>query len=455
MKPAKKLCGVWAPTLLGTALVSAPAYLSAQVSLASAVDLAQRNSSAVRLAGGDVQKARSALSEAKDIFIPAVEFESGLPALHAVGFQGTPPTILNATMQSLVFSLPQKQYIEAAQDRLEVATLNLANAREQAALHTATVYIDLDTAGQELQAVQQQMKYSDRLVDIEQQRTQAGVDPPDDLLQARLTAAELELKYLHLETRSGTLAKELASITGLPVDSIVTEHASIPEIPEIRVDSPNRMSVDVESAQMIARSKQKMAQGDKYYLLRPQISFSAEYNRDTTLLNNANNYFARPLKTDNFSSGFSIQIPLLDFAQRDRARQSAADALHATIQAEQAQEQYGLHLVQLTDNLRELNALAKIASLKQEIAEEQLKSVLVQLNLGNGRGNGPDGQAQLSPKAEYVARIDERQKFEDALEAGFNLNKARLDQLSALGRMEDWLCDPQIINMQAVNKSTR
>jgi hypothetical protein len=45
----------------------------------------------------------------------------------------------------------------------------------------------------------------------------------------------------------------------------------------------------------------------------------------------------------------------------------------------------------------------------------------------------------LTPKAEQLARIDEGQNAQDALEAGFDLAKARLSLLGALGHMEDWL----------------
>jgi hypothetical protein len=41
--------------------------------------------------------------------------------------------------------------------------------------------------------------------------------------------------------------------------------------------------------------------------------------------------------------------------------------------------------------------------------------------------------------AEQLARIDERQKFQDSLDAGLELSKARLGLLRALGHMEDWL----------------
>ena len=65
------------------------------------------------------------------------------------------------------------------------------------------------------------------------------------------------------------------------------------------------------------------------------------------------------------------------------------------------------------------------------------------MDLGNGAGAGPGARPQLSPKAEQLARIDERQKLEDALEAGFDLTKARLSLLRALGHMDDWLNELQ------------
>ena len=85
-----------------------------------------------------------------------------------------------------------------------------------------------------------------------------------------------------------------------------------------------------------------------------------------------------------------------------------------------------LQIADLNGNIRELDTQAEIASLKQQIADEQLKTVLTQLELGNGTGVGQARRPQTSPKAEQLARIDERQKTEDALDAGFELAKARL-----------------------------
>jgi hypothetical protein len=97
-----------------------------------------------------------------------------------------------------------------------------------------------------------------------------------------------------------------------------------------------------------------------------------------------------------------------------------------------------VQVAELTGSLRELDTLAEIASLKKQIASEQLQSVLSQLELGNG-AVGPGAPPQLTPMAEQLARIDERQKFQEALDAGLELSKARLNLLRALGHMEDWL----------------
>jgi outer membrane protein TolC len=425
--------------LLIMGLMAVPALLPAQVSLSTVVDLAQRNSSAVRLADADVQKAQAVLTQTKDVYVPSVAFGSGLPALPDVGFTGGIPSIMNATVQSTVLSFPQRQYIAAARSGLKAATLNLNDAREQVALDASTAYIELDTVDTELESARQQETFAGRLVEIEQERAEAGVASLSDQLEARLTAAQLKLKRLHLETRAATLAKQLATLTGLPVGSITPDHASIPEIPAVTANNTDQNTGAIQSVQMLAISKQKTARGDLLNEFLPQLGFSALYSRSTTILNDFNAYYAKSIPINNFSSGFSIQIPIFDLGLHAKSRQSAAEALRATVEAEQAQQKNDVEIAELTGNLRELDTQADIASLKQQIAKEQLQSVLAQLELGNGTESGPAAQPQLTPKAEQLARIEERQKFEDALDAGFDLAKARLSLLRALGHMEDWL----------------
>lgn len=425
--------------LVALALLAAPALSSAQVSLKTLVDMAAKNSGPVRTAQADLDKARAALAQSRDAFIPTISFGSGLPAFPSVGFTGNLPTIWEANVSSLVFSLPQMKYIRAARAGVEAAVANLKDAREQVLLDTSTIYIELDTVTQELAVVQQQETFANRLVDIEQQRAEAGVDPLSDLLQAKLTAAQLKLKRLHLETREGTLAQQLSALTAMPAASIVTDHASIPAIPAIKATDA-RVLPGIESAKYLAISKNFAAQGDaQHQRMYPEIGFGIQYNRNTTLLNNINKYYAQPLPANNFSSGFSIRVPLFDWGARDKAKQSASEALRAKVEAEQAQKQNDTQIATLNGTLRELDAQAEVASLKKQISDNQLKTVQAQLELGNGGGTGPGAPAQLTPKAEQQVHIDERQNYQESLDADMNLSKARLGLLRALGHMQDWL----------------
>ncbi len=429
----------WAHGLLAAALTAAPARLPAQVSLRTVVDLAQRNSTAVRAAQAGVNKAAAVLAESKDVVIPSVNLSTGLPVFPEVGFTGTVPSIWSASAQSLVFSVSQKRYIDAARMGLRAATAALKDATEQVALDASTAYIEFDTVDRELEAALQEEDCASRLVQIEQERAEAGVDPFSDLLQAKLTAAQVKLKREQLEARAATLAKLLATLTGLPPGSITPDHSSIPEIPQINGDGPAGTVPGISSAQLLARSKQLVAKGDEEVNYLPQLSFDAQYVRQTNLLNSVNQYFGGRLPANNFSSGIAISVPLLDFGHRAKARESAADALRATVEAEQAQKQNDVLIAELTGSLRELSTEAEIADLKQQIATEQLKTVTTQLQYGNGAGIAPDAPPQLAPKAGQLARIEERQKYEDSLESGFDLAKTRLGLLRALGHMEDWL----------------
>ena len=458
-RPAPRGKGVARACLLlasATTLLFAPAALSGQISLATAVDLAQRESSIVKLAAADMRKGEAVLAQAKDVYMPNLIIGSSVGP-PSIGFTFSQPSIASASMQSLAYSRSQGKYIEAAKAGIEAASLNLKDAREQVALDASSAYIELDTVSRELEVAHQQSAYSDRLVQIEQERSDAGVDSRSDLLQARLTAAQLHLKMLHLEARARSLVSQLAALTGLPAASIKTDHASIPEIPAVQAPEAPSDNAAIQAAKAQAVSRQLQTRGD--YLSTkwwPQIGFGAQYNRDATSLNNYNTYFSsvRKFKADNFSAGFSIQIPIYDRERRDKARQSAAEALRATVEAEQAQRQNDVQIANLTGSLRELDALAEIASLKQEIAAEQLKAVQTQLESGNGAGPEPGATPQLTPKFEQQARIDERQKYMDALDTGFDLSKARLSLLRALGHMDDWLhtlgpADPAVLAQPA------
>ncbi len=409
--------------------------LQAQISLSTVVDLAQRNSSGVKLAQADVQKARAMLVEMNDLYIPNLDVGSSIGP-PTVGFPAGQPSIANATMSSLVFSFSQHYYTKAAEAAYRAAGLALKDAAEQTALDASSAYLELDTVTREMQAAAEQEQDAERLESIEEQRVAAGVDSHSDLLESKLTLAQLHLKQIQLGNRAAILRAQLATMTGLPTASIQTLHESIPAIPA--VNAPAQATAGLAAAQESARSHLLQARGDAVANHRPMITFGAQYNRDSNSLNNYSTYYQH-FKADNFSVGITIQIPVFDLVHRDKARESAADALHARVEAEQVSRENDVQVATLNAQLAELGALEEIAELKQEIAQDQLQQVQNEMQYGNGSGAGANATPQVTPKALQLAQIDEDAKEIDAEETSLNLSKTRLGLLRALGHMQDWL----------------
>src|SRR5690348_6995329 len=72
------------------AVLAFSASAAAQMSLTSAVDIAVRSHPRVRSAEADVERARAALKETHDVFIPSVTAGAGLG--QAYGYSTNPPT---------------------------------------------------------------------------------------------------------------------------------------------------------------------------------------------------------------------------------------------------------------------------------------------------------------------------------------------------------------------------
>ena len=92
--------------------------------------------------------------------------------------------------------------------------------------------------------------------------------------------------------------------------------------------------------------------------------------------------------------------------------------------------------MQLQTSLAELRAQSHIADLQAQLAGQQLQAVLLQL----GKPPVTPGTAPLTPSDEMQARINERARASDALDARFTLLKAQLSLLRVTGTgLSRWL----------------
>lgn len=411
----------------------APAY--AQISFTTAIGLALKSNPKVLAAQADVDKALAVVQQLRDAYIPNVVGGSGIGP-PSYGFPLGQPSIFNITSTSLVFSYSQHDYIRAAHASLDAATFTLKDIREGVAEDTAITYLALDRDMQRQAALQQQQGFADRLVGIVQDRLDAGQDTPIDLTASRLTAAQVRLARLRAEDETDSDRAHLARLIGLPQQNLDTASTSVPALPTPSTEVATTIPVTspaVDAAYAIARSKRQTAFGDSRYLWRPQITFEGQYSRFAKYTNIQDYYFR--FQQNNAAVGVQITIPVYDKVHQAKARESAADAARAQHDADQIRDQFFDSRVRARHTAAELATRAEIASLDQQLANQQLEVMLVQLKAGTGNLSGP----QMSPKDEQTAHITEREKFIAVLNANFEAQQAAIGLMRAAGELEDWI----------------
>lgn len=411
-----------------------PVAARAQISLSSAVDLAEKNSPAVRSALSNVQKASAALVESRDAYIP--NFVLGVSPGYAYGFPLGTPSFFNANASSLVLSWSQRDYIRAARTALNAANQNLKDVQLQVELDVALAYVELDSDLNEIGALEQESSHAGTLVQYEQDRVAAGVDAKMTELEAELTAAQVDQKRIQLENDADAMRQKLAHLTGLPAAGLSTIAASIPAEPSagaLNKDQPVMENPGVSAAYSNAKSKWFAALGDEKQNYRPLAVFGAQY----ALFEKTPGYteYYKNFQYNNIELGVQITFPLFDAARRAKARESNADAAHALADADSARDVLSEQTSQMRGNIRELGAQQRVAQVQAEIAKEQLKTVETEITTGTGTPNAPP----VPPTQAEKARIEERQYFADMLEANLALMKVELNLLKATGQIDAWV----------------
>lgn len=417
-------------------LLMMPLAAGAQISLSTAVEMAEKSSPTVRSALASVQRAEASLAETRDVFIP--NFLLGGSPGYSYGFPLGYPSLFNVNSQSLVFSFSQRDYLRASRSGLAAANLNLKDVQQQVALDVALAYVELDHDLLETTALDEEHTYSGTLVQIEQQRVDAGVDPRIAELQAELTAAQIDEKRIHLQNDADEMRQKLAHLTGLPATDLTTNSSSVPPAPNFSADADSDQQTaennpGIAAAYANAKSKLYMSFGDSRQNYRPTAQFGAQYS----LFAKYNNYaeYFRAFQYNNFGLGVQLTIPLFDASRRAKARESQAEAVHAQAEADSSRDLLSEQTLTMRRTIRELSAQQRVAELQTELAQEQLKTVETELTNGPGTANAQP----VTPKQAQQAHIEERERYEDQLDANFSLMKVELNLLRVTGQITDWI----------------
>lgn len=422
-------------------LLLLPAPLQAQVSLTSAVDLALRNNPRVKSSEAEVQKARAVLAESKDVFIPSLSAGGGFG--QSVGYSSSPPTLFTVTGSSIVYNASQLPYIHSARLGYNAARRSFDDVREAVAEDVALTYSDLLKDQQREEVLEQQVEATARLVVIIQDRVDAGRDPHLDLTQAKLNAANLNIARLRAHDDTLNDRKHLADVIGEPAE-IVRASNTFPTnpIPSAAAEpEAGYANAAVAAAFLSAQAKQQQAIGDSKYLYRPSVSSFVQYNvyafftesfKQLRVIDNATGQLV-PIGATQYAFGVSLNLPIFDRGRRDRNRESIMDASRSLHDAQQAQIAAADGQSRLRHNLEELQAQSEVATLSQQLAQEQLEIIELQLRAPVA------GAPILTPREEQNARITERQRYLDLIDANFQLRQAQISLMRQTGRLLEWL----------------
>jgi outer membrane protein TolC len=420
--------------LLGTLASALPAH--AQLSMPGAVDLALRNNPRMKVAQADVARARAQLAQTHDVYIPSLSAGAGLG--YAYGYSPYPPTLFTFNGGSLLYNPAQKYYILSARAGLDAAEHAYDEARDALSEDAAQSYLALQHDQQRLTVITQQSGFAANLVAIVQARLEGGQATAIELTQAKLTAANLRLALLHEQDGLDSDRDHLARIIGVSPASLTIDDV-FPASPVLEPNGPpesESTSPSVASAYASALARQQQAIGDAKFRFRPQVNLAVQYSRYATFtesFNTLNNLYNHQLTANTYVVGVQITLPLYDRYREAKARETAADASHALHEAENAKLTTLDAQARLRHSLPEIQARAEVATLQQQLAQQQLEVLQVQLQSGN-----PNGQ-QMTPADEQNARISERDKYLAVVDAAFQLHTTEIQLLRLTDRLNPWL----------------
>ena len=405
---------------------------AAQLPFEDAVHMAVENSRRTKAAENDLRKTQSGLQGLKDYYVPSVMMTGG--AGWAYGITLTVPTIFTVNAQSMVFSLQQRSYIHAARTDLEAAKFQLEDVRQQVEEDAAITYLSLESAQQTAAALKEQYEMAEKLAAIMQDRLKASLDDELEVKKYRRGAIQIKLAMMQVDDSVEDLSGHLAQLTGIPVDELEIMPETIPSFSSTREASSDRHLPDtpgITAAALNDKAKQIRAHGDAQYTWRPQIAFGASYGRISPI-NDVQSFYNLHGNYNAASAGISIQLPILDKVRKQTARQSALDAARSSMDLESLRSDETSSRRKLERSLPELEAKAELADLDYDIARDNLTTVAAQ-------SEHATTSPPITPKEVENARIDERQKYVDMLDARLAARKAQITLLRLTGSLDEWL----------------
>jgi len=230
------------------------------LTLRQAIDLALQQNPDLVLARLDQDRARYAVTIARDPFQPKVFAGSG--AAWTSGFPASvddaAPAILSARTQMSLFDRPQSYQIAVARENLRGAEIDVSKQQDEIAFRVASLYLDAEQAARSQEVAERQTASVARVLEITEARSSEGRVLPLEVKRADLAVKRAKLNVETLTEDLANAESSLAMVLGLaPGDRV---HAAAEERAAMAVPASADQSIEaaIEANKDIRRLESSM-----------------------------------------------------------------------------------------------------------------------------------------------------------------------------------------------------
>ncbi|WP_306535187.1 TolC family protein, partial [Nostoc linckia] len=358
------------------------------ISLAQALELAQRNNRDLQVATLQLERSRLAVRESQAVLFPTLGI-NGNVTNSGNGFRSNSSqasTSFNGSAQlnyDLYTSGSRQATIRAAEEQLRLDELNVESTALQIQLNVTTAYYNLQQADEQVRINQSAVNNAEASLRDTQARENAGVGTGFDVLQAQVNLANAQQELTNAISQQQIARRQLVTVLSLAQSVNIT--AADP-VQLAGLWQPTLEETIIQAFQNRPELQQQLAQRNIYEQQRrqalsqlgPQISLAGSYSvRDR--------YNDGLSSNDSYSVGLQANLNLFDGgAAKARAAQSKTNIAIAESQFASQRDQIRFDVEQYYFQLQSNLNNVQTSSVALNQANQALD--LARLRFQNGVG---------------------------------------------------------------------
>jgi outer membrane protein TolC len=394
------------------------------LTLRQTVALALEQNPEVMLARLDEQKALLEVRAVQEPVLPKLVAGSGLAYTYGMpmSVEGSAPTIVQVRAIRSLWD-PSRGYLVAkAKEDARGSGIDASIVREDVALKTAILYLDLERAQRAVETVRRQVEHLQRIEAAVRLRIEEGRQLPLDGKRAAVNLAQARRRLSALETTVEAHSLALSQALGLDPKTGVRaameerEGLALPSGEEEAVAAALGSNKDVRRLESALAAKNLEARAHRAGRW-PRIDLIAQYGL-LSKFNNYEDYFNR-FQRHNAQLGASFQIPVFgDRVSATRAAQAELEARRLGVQTRQTRSRVESDTRGAWQRLKDAEAGRDLARMDLDLAREQVTVLLAQLE---------EGRATMQQLEQ--ARFEEQEKWLALYDAAALVERSRLNLL--------------------------